>query len=85
MCAVPATDIAMRCVGRPVPNVPLLGAFAAISGKLSLQSVCDAIRDHFPAKIAAGNVAAATEAYDEVLRAKDEASHAICSKEPVHA
>ncbi len=69
LCTVPATDIALRHVGRPVPNVPLLGGFAAISGCLRLESVCAAIRDKFPARIAQANVAAATEAYDEVIRA----------------
>ena len=69
LCTVPATDIAMRHVGRQVPNVPLLGGFAAISGLLRLESVCAAIREKFPARIAAANVAAATEAYDEVIKA----------------
>jgi pyruvate ferredoxin oxidoreductase gamma subunit len=69
LCTVPATDIALRHVGRAVPNVPLLGGFAAISGKLKLESVCAAIREKFPAGIAAANVAAATEAYDRVFAA----------------
>ena len=69
LCTVPATDIAMRHVGRPVPNVPLLGGFAAISGLLRLDSVCAAIREKFPARMATANVAAATEAYDEEIKA----------------
>lgn len=73
ICTVPATEIAMRLVGRAVPNVPLLGGFAAISGKLRLESVCAAIREKFPAKIADPNVAAATEAYEGVLRAAERA------------
>ena len=68
LCAVPATEIAMRLVGRAVPNVPMLGAFAAISGMISLESVCAAIRERFPAKIADANVAAATQAHEAVLR-----------------
>jgi pyruvate ferredoxin oxidoreductase gamma subunit len=69
ICTVPATDIAMKHVGRPVPNVPLLGGFAAISGVLHLESVLDAIREKFPPKIASANIAAATEAYDDVKKA----------------
>jgi pyruvate ferredoxin oxidoreductase gamma subunit len=69
LCTVPATDIALRHVGRQVPNVPLLGGFAAISGLLRLDSVCAAIREKFPARIATANVAAATEAYDDVMKA----------------
>lgn len=41
-------------VGRPVPNVPLLGGFAAVSGIIKLESVAMAIRDKFSGKIAEG-------------------------------
>ena len=60
---VAATELAMKHVGRPVPNVLLLGAFAAASGLISLASVSAAIREKFSGKIAEGNVAAAAEAY----------------------
>ena len=50
-------------VGRPVPNVPLLGGFAAMSGIIKLESVIKAINDKFSGKVADGNIAAATEAY----------------------
>jgi pyruvate ferredoxin oxidoreductase gamma subunit len=63
VCRLPATEIAMRHVGRAVPNVPLLAGFAAVSGQLRLASVVAAIRDRFPAALAAMNVAAAEEAY----------------------
>ena len=32
LLTVPATELAMKHVGRPVPNVPMLGAFAALGG-----------------------------------------------------
>ena len=73
ICAVPATELAIKHVGRPVPNVPLLGSFAAISGLFSLASVVSAIRQTFSGKIAEGNVAAATEAYGMVKRMVEEA------------
>ncbi len=80
LCTVSATDISIKCVGRPVPNVPLLGGFAAISQLLKLESVIMAIRDKFSGKVADGNVAAATEAYKAVMRnlteAKEGAAHA---------
>lgn len=76
LCTVPATEIALRCVGRPVPNVPLLGGFAAVSGLLRLESVIKAINDKFSGKVAAGNVAAATEAFNTVRKELQEASHA---------
>jgi pyruvate ferredoxin oxidoreductase gamma subunit len=72
---VSATDLALRHVGRPVPNVPLLGGFAAVSGIIQLESVIKAIRARFSGKLADGNIAAATEAY-KIVRQEMEAAHA---------
>jgi len=72
---VSATDLALRHVGRPVPNVPLLGGFAAVSGVIRLESVIKAIHDRFSGKLADGNIAAATEAY-KTVRQEMEAAHA---------
>ncbi len=55
LCTVAATEISVRLVGRPVPNVPLLGGFAAASGLIRLESVIKAINDKFSGKVAAGN------------------------------
>ncbi len=63
---VPATELALKHVGRPAPNAALLGAFAALSGALHLDSVKHAIERAFPGKVGAANIAAATEAYDFV-------------------
>jgi pyruvate ferredoxin oxidoreductase gamma subunit len=49
-----------------VPNAALLGGFAAVSRRVTLDSVAAAIRDKFSGKVADGNVAAATEAYQYV-------------------
>ncbi len=65
---VPATDIARECLGRPLPNAALLGAFAAITGEVSLESVAAAIRERFPGKTGEQNVAAAEEAHAFVQR-----------------
>lgn len=74
VCIVPATEISIKCVGRPVPNVPLLGGFAAISQLLKLESVIKAINDKFSGKVAEGNIAAATEAYKTVMREMEAAN-----------
>jgi pyruvate ferredoxin oxidoreductase gamma subunit len=77
LCTVPATELALKHVGRPVPNVPLLGGFAAVAGVLALDSVIKAIEERFSGKVAAGNVAAAREAYAIVQAEMKEAlSHA---------
>ena len=66
LCTVPATEIAMEHIGRPLPNAILLAAFAAMSGVVSLESVHAAIRAKFSGKVAAGNIAAASAAYEYV-------------------
>jgi len=66
LCTVPATELALKHVGRPVPNAALLAGFAAVSGRISLASVEAAIREKFPAKVAEANVAAANVAYAHV-------------------
>ncbi len=73
LCTVAATDLSIKHVGRPVPNVPLLGGFAAVSGIIKLESVAMAIRDKFSGKVAEGNIAAATEAYNIVVAEMKEA------------
>jgi pyruvate ferredoxin oxidoreductase gamma subunit len=60
---LPATELAMKHVGRPVPNAALLGGFAAVTGELGLESVVKAILEKFPKAIADKNVAAARAAY----------------------
>ncbi|MDP3515056.1 MAG: 2-oxoacid:acceptor oxidoreductase family protein [Sulfuritalea sp.] len=67
LCTVPAMELALKHVGRPVPNVPLLGGFAAIAGVLKIESVIKAISERFAGKVAAGNIAAAKEAYAIVI------------------
>jgi pyruvate ferredoxin oxidoreductase gamma subunit len=66
---VPASELALKHVGRPVPNAALLGAFAALTGVVHLQSVATAIRQAFSDKVAEANVAAATAAHDAVAAA----------------
>jgi pyruvate ferredoxin oxidoreductase gamma subunit len=73
---VPASDIALKHVGRSLPNAALLGGFAAATGLVTITSVTSAIADRFPAKIAAGNIAAAQEAYEFVQQAMEEAKDA---------
>ena len=70
LCVVPATDLALKHVGRALPNAALLGGFAAITGELGFESVANAIRRKFGGKVGEGNVAAARAAFDSVLTAR---------------
>ena len=61
-----AAAIAIEHVGRPIPNAVLLGAFAAQTGMLQLESVKAAISSKFPGAMGEKNVAAATAAFESV-------------------
>jgi pyruvate ferredoxin oxidoreductase gamma subunit len=63
---VPASEIALKHIGRPIPNAALLGAFAALTGVVQLRSVLSAIREAFAGKIGEANVAAATAAFETI-------------------
>jgi len=73
---VPATEMAMKRVGRPLPNAALLGAFAAATGLISLESVGKAIRGKFPAKVAEANILAAADAFKHVRHEAGAKDHA---------
>jgi pyruvate ferredoxin oxidoreductase alpha subunit len=64
---VAASELAQQHAGRPVPNAALLGAFAALTGAVSLESVLTAITDRFSGTVGAGNAAAARAAYEVAL------------------
>lgn len=77
LCTVPASELALARVGRPLPNAGLLGGFAAVTGRLAFDSVATAIRRKFSGKVGDANVAAARAAYDAVLATLErEAEHA---------
>jgi pyruvate ferredoxin oxidoreductase gamma subunit len=69
MLSVPASEIARRELGRPLPNAALLGGFAALTRTLQLDSVTAAIRERFKGPGGEGNAAAAEVCHAEVERA----------------
>jgi len=71
-----ATELAREHLGRPLPNVPLLGAFAALTGAITLSSVVTAIRGRFEGQVGEGNAAAARAAYELARSALEEPVHA---------
>ncbi len=66
--AIPATEIALRHLRRPLPNSALLGALAALTGVVSLQSLTTAMQRKFAGKIGEQNAAAAADAFDTMRR-----------------
>jgi pyruvate ferredoxin oxidoreductase gamma subunit len=63
---VPASDLARAQLGRPIPNAALLGALAALTGLVSLDSLAQAIGQRFAPATAKGNAAAARDAFSLV-------------------
>ena len=61
---IPATEIALEIIGRPIPNAVMIGAFCSITGLVSLDAVQEAIIDKFPGRIGENNVAALKRAHE---------------------
>jgi pyruvate ferredoxin oxidoreductase gamma subunit len=64
---VPATEIAVRHLHRNVPNLVLLGGFAALTRVVELADVESAAAERFSGAVLDGNKAAAREAFESVL------------------
>ena len=60
---VPATELALEHLGKPLPNAGLLGAFAALTHEVELPSIEKALRGRFQPALAEANVAVARGAY----------------------
>jgi len=67
---VDATRISLEEIGRPIPNMPMIGALARVTGLLDLEAVCDDVRTEFNKKFDSetidGNLRALRRAYKEV-------------------
>ncbi|MDH5740742.1 MAG: 2-oxoacid:acceptor oxidoreductase family protein [Nitrospira sp.] len=67
VCVIPASDIGVKHMRRPIANTPLLGAFAAMTGVIALVSVQSAMRQKFTGSLGEANAVAAKDGYDYVL------------------
>jgi pyruvate ferredoxin oxidoreductase gamma subunit len=66
LLSVPATEVALRHVGRPMANAALLGGFAALTGQVGIIAITDAIGERFGANkaLAERNIDAAIEVFE---------------------
>jgi len=62
---IPATDIAVKIIGRPITNTAMLGTVARAVPIVSLESLEKAVKERFPLKIAEKNVQVIKTAYKE--------------------
>ena len=75
---LPATAIAENAIGRPIPNVPLLGAFLGLTELIPLSALFEAIEDRFKPDVAARNRDAAEAAGGAIeVGATDDGSHYV--------
>lgn len=67
---IDATKIAIESFGRPMPNSPMVGTLARVSGLVSLDQILDDVKKSFgkkfSQKIIDGNLEAARRGYEEV-------------------
>ncbi len=63
---IPATDIALEILGRPIPNTTLLGAFAGATGIVSIEAIEKSIKGRFPGSLAEKNLKATKAAYKRI-------------------
>ncbi len=67
---IDASKIAMDCIGRSLPNAPMLGAICKVTSLVSLESLLEDVRKSFGKKFAQkiidGNIEATKRGYGEV-------------------
>ena len=79
MSTVAATELAREHLGRPLPNAALLGAFAALTGIVTVESVVAAIRERFAGELGEGNVRAAEAAARLVSPSSGKATQGVAA------
>ncbi|MCW8802594.1 MAG: 2-oxoacid:acceptor oxidoreductase family protein [Candidatus Bathyarchaeota archaeon] len=62
---VPASEIAMRILGRGITNTAMLGVVARATGVVEMESIEKAVNDRFPEQLAEKNIGVIKEAYKE--------------------
>ncbi|MBW2369716.1 MAG: 2-oxoacid:acceptor oxidoreductase family protein [Deltaproteobacteria bacterium] len=65
---IDANAVAMEEIGIPMPNTCMLGAFAAVTGLIDLDSITAGLGDYFSGKQLAANIICATRGFKEVKK-----------------
>lgn len=65
---VPANEIALKNIGRPLGNTALIGAFAAATGELDVDTLTAVVKKVFKGKAEEANIKAVKEGYDFIKR-----------------
>ncbi|MCW4034034.1 MAG: 2-oxoacid:acceptor oxidoreductase family protein [Candidatus Bathyarchaeota archaeon] len=62
---VPATELAMRILGRPITNTAMLGVVARATNIVAMESIEQALKERFPGPLAEKNMGVIKEAFKE--------------------
>jgi len=65
---IPANEIALKTIGRPLGNTALIGAYAAATSELKLDTLIDAVKERFKGKIGEANIQAVKEGYEFIRK-----------------
>jgi pyruvate ferredoxin oxidoreductase gamma subunit len=68
---VPATEIALKAIGRPLGNTALVGAFAAATGEIDLETLLEVVKKRFSGKVQEANIQAVKEGYAYIKKCLD--------------
>jgi len=68
---IPATEIALEIIGRPIPNAIMIGAFCSLTGLVSIGAVQEAIMEKFPGRVGENNIAALERAVEIMEKKKN--------------
>ena len=66
---IPATEIAIKILGRPITNTAMLGAVARATNIVSMESIEKAVKERFSAQLAEKNIEVIKEAFKEARSA----------------
>jgi pyruvate ferredoxin oxidoreductase gamma subunit len=63
---VDATSIALKVIGKPFVNTPMIGALIGATGIVDIDSVYKTIKERFPPEIAEKNIEAVKQTYEKI-------------------
>jgi pyruvate ferredoxin oxidoreductase gamma subunit len=68
---VPATELALEIVGKPIINTIMVGAFAGASDEIRLEALQRSVRQRYPGELGEKEIMAMREAFEKVGGAKE--------------
>lgn len=67
---IPATELALKTVGKPIINTIMVGAFAAATGEISLDALERSVHSRYPGELGEKEILAMREAFEIVTGVK---------------